>query len=314
MITCNWAKFASLGPSPPTPFRSRQPSRCLRADRWGQGVSLPICAGAWLTLTDLWAGIVSHPHLLLPPGFGAQQKSRRVVTGRACAADHGMNLGRRNLHDPSPLPVVIRSDWWGTGACSPGWSSPPRGRRASTEATEISGIGLGAKITSRTPINSHALASEYPKHIDSFVVPSERGNSSPEVTKRCRSARHHRLAICCVAGTLNVGLGFYLDPGRLSVDQQGQRNKEGSSNCSATFAPSWHPPHRVDGPFVPLIQGMNATVDLVVFESSCCACWGAHLSTRAPGAFSPVNPPLWVRGSAAVAVRKIEDSFCAVGS
>ena len=144
----------------------------------------------WLTLTDLWVGTVSHTHLLLPPGFGAQQKSRRVVTGRACAADHGMNLGRRNLHDPSPLPVVIRSDWWGTGACSPGWSSPPRGRRASTEATEISGIGLGAKITSRTPINSHALASEYPKHRDSFVVPSERGNSSPEVTKRCRSARH----------------------------------------------------------------------------------------------------------------------------
>jgi hypothetical protein len=80
-----------------------------------------------------------------------------------------------------------------------------------------------------------------------------------------------------------VGLGFHLDPGRLSMDQQGQRNKEGSSNCSATFAPSWHPPHRVDGPFVPLIQGMNATVDLVVFESSSCACWGCSFEHQGIG-------------------------------
>jgi hypothetical protein len=105
-ISLTWAKFPSLGPSSPTPFRPRQPSRCPRADRWGQGVSLPICAGAWLTLTDLWAGIVSHPHLLLPPGFGAQQKSRRVVDGRACAVDHGMNPGRRN---PVFLPLPLLS-------------------------------------------------------------------------------------------------------------------------------------------------------------------------------------------------------------
>jgi hypothetical protein len=39
------------------------------------------------------------------------------------------------------------------------------------------------------------------------------------------------------------------------------------------------------------IRGKNAIVDLVVFGSSSSACWGAHLSTRAPGAFSPVMAP-----------------------
>jgi hypothetical protein len=57
----------------------------------------------------LWAGTVSHPQLLLPPGFGAQQKSRRVVDGRACAADHRMNPGRRNPMFLSPLLSYART-------------------------------------------------------------------------------------------------------------------------------------------------------------------------------------------------------------
>jgi hypothetical protein len=129
-----------------------------------------------------------------------------------------------------PLPLL--SYTLTGGACSPRWSSPPRGRRASIEATEISGISLGEEIANRTPINLHVLASEYPKHRESFVVPSERGNLSPEFFKRCRYACRRGQLICWVAGALIFGLGCHQDPGCMSMDQGRRWSKRGSSNCS----------------------------------------------------------------------------------
>lgn len=107
---CAWAKFPSLGPSPPTPFRPRQPSRCLRADRWGRGVSLPICAGARLTLTELWAHLSVSPATTSSPMAELRRKLREIPLP---AKPHGLRpyliYRASGISSPNPSPRNLTS-------------------------------------------------------------------------------------------------------------------------------------------------------------------------------------------------------------